>query len=493
MAPMRIMLIIAFLYIIPFQLSAQIFPKENAMLNYRIIGFSFPARNKHHYKLEIAAGHYNSVDSFTNNIINTVKSDTVRVIAEVPAFGSEYTWRVTGDKQNIVFHHFSTLMNERVDTSKLRLRVIQPAKQFNNYYVSVDGGGVIYDITGRPVWYMPVNKGYGDNVLDMRFTRDGTITFISKDAYEINYEGDILWKSPAKGIVGGDSTHNELFHHEFTKLSNGHFIALGTEQLWCKAVSTPDSSYIIISKDNANLEKNGYKLGRFGTLIEYDEKGKIVWYWKSSNYLLHADFAFFDPIDTNARFDPHENAFLYDEKNECIYLGFRNLNRIVKIQYPGGKVLNTYGKTFKRDGHTIGEGFFCGQHSIGRTVNGYLYCFDNNSCEPAFLPKLIIMKEPLYPSDNLKKIWEYTCISDGKITNFNKGGNAVELADNRFFVNMGSKYSKLFIVNEAKTELWSALPEIYMATDGKWSPNYEYRANIITREDVERLIWMSQY
>src|ERR1035437_8059620 len=221
-------LIVLFLFIMPLQLKSQILPKEGSMLNYRIIGFSFPPEPRiYKYTVEIAVGYCNTVDSFVKNITRSTDSKSNKIIAEVPSFGSQYTWRVvyTGKKKTeSAMYHFSTRMNAHIDTTMLRLRILQPAApQYKDDYVAVDGGGVLYDMNGRPVWYIPDTNGFGGNVANLQFTPQGTVTFIYRDAYEINYNGDILWKTPNKGIMSGDTAHGELYHHEFTKLSNGHF------------------------------------------------------------------------------------------------------------------------------------------------------------------------------------------------------------------------------------------------------------------------------
>jgi len=492
-----------FFFAAPITVNSQIFPKEGSLLNYRIIGFSFPqVPEAKAYKIEIAKGNYTRVDSFTKNIIQYADSKDNRLIMEVPAFGSEYTWRVVykvkQKTESTPLYHFMTLMNDHVDTNKLHLRILQAAAdQYRDDYVSVDAGGVLYDMSGRPVWFIPDTNGIGGNVVDLKFTRDGTITFFFKTACEINYNGDILWRAPNNGAISGDSARGEFYHHEFTKLSNGHYMTLGTQPVMCKLISVKDSSYVIFSNDK--IEQNGYKRARFGTIIEYNENGKVLWSWLSSKYIKGPDFDYYESqIDSIKRFDPHDNAFFFDEKNKCVYLGFRNLNRIYKIDYPSGNILSIYGESFRPGVSGIGENLFCNQHSIGRTQDGYLYIFNNNSCQLTdSLPTVVIFQEPMSDNDSIKKIWEYVCTVDGFFPKYSRktfgsGGNAIELPDQSLFVNMGSEYSKLFIVNRDKKILWSALTERFMETDQKWTPIHEYRANIISRKDLERLIWKAE-
>jgi hypothetical protein len=488
--------VILILFTIP--LRAQISPKEDCKLNYRIIGFSFPAEPRAgKYTIEIAAGSYHTEDSFVKNRLPSITGTTNKIIAEVPSFGAGYTWRIvyTGKKKVIKksgWHHFSTEMNPHADTSKLHLKILQPAEQYKDAYVAVDAGGVIYDMNGNPVWYIPDDKGTNGNVIDLKFTPEGTITFINKNAYEINYNGDILWKTPNESIINKDTIAGDMFHHEFRKLSNGHYMALAMQLKWCKTISSKDSNYVKIS--DVRIDGNGYKRGKFTTIIEYDGNGNIVWSWQFVKHLANTDFDYFKPVDSNLKFDIHENAFFFDEKNNFIYLGSRNMNRIIKIEYPSGNIACTYGENYKPGGHSTGAGLFCNQHSINLSRDGYLYYFNNNSCRLTdSLPSVIMLQEPVSCTDTFKKIWEYICPAEkGGAKKYESGGNAIELPDRSLFINMGSDYSKLSIVTRDKKVLWSALPERMMEPDHIWTPIKEYRANIISRKDLEYMIWAAE-
>lgn len=497
---MKLSVVIIACLFISFQCHSQVFPKENSFLNYRIVGFMFPAKNAvKKYKLEISAGTFSNIDSFGRNIIQTVESDSNKIIAEVPAFGKSYTWRITfEEKRNAIgtspLYHFCTVFNRRVDTSKLRLKILQPAAaKYKDYYVSVDAGSVLYDMQGRPVWCVPDSIGINGNASDLKFTDESTITFMSLNAYEINYNGDLLWKAPNDGAVNGEKKRGELYHHEFTRLSNGHYMILGMEFKSCKSVVTKDTSYILAS--DIQEEHDGYKRAKFGNIIEYDQSGKVVWSWKSREHLIGTDFDYANSLDSIVRFDPHDNAFYFDEKQNIIYLGFRNLNRIMKIQYPTGKVLGIYGDVYKPGTPHTGEGLFCNQHSIRRSMEGYLYIFNNNSCMLRdSMPTIAMFKEPESASDPLKKVWEYRCTVSNDVLYvfrniFISGGSAKELPDGSIYANMSSSYSKLFIVNRNKHEKWAALPERFMEPDDKWVPIHEYRSDIISRKNLEQLIW----
>ena len=84
--------------------------------------------------------------------------------------------------------------------------------------------------------------------------------------------------------------------------------------------SNPSS---ISSLSSATKEKQGK-----------EEKEKEPSYWPQKNDLLD--------------FDMHENAFYFDERNKKIYLSFRVCSRILKIDYPSGKVDREYGEKYRK-------------------------------------------------------------------------------------------------------------------------------------------------
>jgi len=471
-----------------------VLPREGSKLNYRLIGFSIGESPKQPvYNIEVAKGDLKDAASFLNSIVAVFECTGVKNVFEVPSFGTDYTWRVVYPGAKTAgtgkMHHFSTLKNEHVDTSLLRLRVMKPAAiQYREDFVSVDAGGVLYDMKGNPVWFIPDTNGIGGYLGDLKFTANHTLTFIrGQDAYEIGFDARVLWKAPTHSDP--HDTSHVRYHHEFTKLSNGHYMILGTELVRCKRIKTADSSYTVVSANGTTAE--GYRISRFGTLVEYDSKGRVVWSWKSSEHLIGSDFDYIDDRDSMMRIDPHENAFYFDEKNQTIYLGFRDLNRFMKIGYPSGKVTGIYGKIFKPGQRETGSGLFCHQHNILRTHDGLLCFFNNNSCSNTdSMPTVAMLREPGAPGGELEKVWEHTCTAEiDSPKKYASGGNVAELPDGSFFVCMGSEYSKLFIVNRDGKEQWTALPEKYYETEGRWRSNHQYRAAIITRKQYEDLVW----
>lgn len=513
-------------------LSAQVFPVEGDSLNYRIVGFRAASLEKAvNCRIEVAMGWYNREDSFKKHIVATTKGAAGKIMVTLPQFGQYYTWRMVNAAEKLAgprLYHFRTKSAVLVDSSRYRLRVIDSAIKFKDCFVFSDATHTLYDMKGKPVWYLPAFRE-NQVVRDLRLTPQGTITLlINEEAYEVNYAGEVIWRGPQKGRVSGDSS--EHFHHELVKLPNGHHMVLGDEHIYWKdkpkflADSTRVKDPVKRARQDSLAE---HAKTQFGTIIEYDEKDSIVWSWKSSDYFMSSDLRYFTPPIRMHAIDVHENSFYFDRKNSVVYLSFKNISRILKIRYPSGEVLASYGEVFRQGVTEAGNGLYCDQHACKSTEDGFIYLFNNNSCnERSELPEVLLLKEPVDPANGLKKVWEYECSLSGLDTTFEmqmknrrakmfereqkmraeknmallpegvtnthatSGGNVIEMPDHSFFVCMSSQFGKIFIVSREKKILWSAVNERFKEPDAKWMllPQ-QYRASIITRKELEQMVW----
>lgn len=485
------------LLLLPMFAGAQVLPAEGSKLNFRLVGFSFPGTKGAQYELKVARGKFSDTAAMNAAIVVKQSSTENSLFAELPLFGADYTWYVVstvGNKKKVsALHHFSTMESARVDTMQNRLRLLKSTNEYKDMYLSIDGGGVIYDMKGMPLAFLTEKNGLGGYVVDMDFTKDSTITFVYvRGAFEVKLSGDIVWQAPQKNNVNTDPA-GDIYHHQMTKLSNGHYMLLGMEFKMVKIIDKPDTSYFILSDNRSEMP--GYKHGRFGTIVEYDKDGNVVWSWKDSEHLIGTDYDYFkSPVDTNLRTDPHNNSFYYDEANDVVYLSYRNLNRILKIDHKTGAILATYGENYKPHAKSQGYGWFCNPHGVRKSNSGELYYFNNNSCKNTdSLPTIVVLQEPAGGNEGLKKLWEYQCAVEGDYPHvFGAGGSMQELPDGSFYVCMGNEYSKMFIVDRDKKVKWSALPERYIPTEGRWVGNRQYRVNHIDRSQLEQLIWCAE-
>jgi len=502
---------IFFLLMIGQQLWSQVLPKDGCRLNYRLVGFSFPGdRSNHRYKIDIATGNYYNEDSFKKHVIKTISSNTNKIIIELPFFGADYTWRITNidrkKQSNSEFHHFGISISSSVDTNTMRLKILKHADTYKDAYLLMDGTKVMYDMEGHPLWFLPVVDtvpadkiwGFGD----MNYTKQGTITYLTTarggQIYEANFNGKVVWRGPNNGKVNGDTV--EYYNHEFVRFPNGHYMVLGAQFIYSKLPGAVDSAFL---KNNTNrdivilkhADNAYYQRLRFGTVIEYDDNSNIVWTWKSSEYFAASDI--YDHTNAAGFYDidnVHENSFYFDEKNKVIYIGFRDISRVIKVGYPSGQVLKEFGNLYIRGVKDTANEMFCWQHSCKHSPNGYMYLFNNNTCHHGSMPRITIVRDSTPDDGSTKKMWEYECTIDGVESNhqyqFANGGSVTELPDQSIFVNMSHElYTKVFIIDRDKNYDWSAIPERWNEKEKKWAPVFQYRASIINRQDLERMIW----
>ncbi len=489
---------------------SQVHPAENSTLNYRLVGFAIDNFEKgRKYIIEIAKGDFSSEVEFKKHICVSEKTFVKKNVIEVPEFGKAYTWRVgetnsKGEIKNSRFYHFSTGYSEMVDTTCMRLRVVTNKGKYKGAYVFLDQGKVLYDMNGAPVWYLPtIDSVVNERCLprDMKVTPHGTITFIAfGKLYEITYDGKVVWTTKANKLKALDQ--KDRFHHEFTMLKNGHYMAMGMEPV-SMVVKNIGNSKIPVGADKQMVEGHVPPAGmplkfQSGKLIEFDANGKEVWSWLSSQYFSEqgSDFAYNKLPDGSINTDVHDNSFFFDEAGKCIYISYKNLNRILKIKYPEGTVLAVYGEKYRPDFTPEYNGMFCGQHCIKKSVNGNIYVFNNNICNHDEFPKVAVMKEPEKNGEQLKLVWEYTCNNAGIGPDENRnirslaGGSVEELPDSSMLVCMGTPCAKVFIVNQKKEEIWSAFSEIWKNELNKWQLMAIYRTSIIfNKQELGKLVW----
>ena len=494
---------------IPRDVNSQVIPAEGSQLNYRLVGFSFPPTKKGFTKfdIEISSGTSYTEDSFEAHFIKRIPGNKNRVITELPSFGCAYTWRIVYQASNPAassskLYHFSILNNPVADTSLFRLHVTTKAKTYKDAYVFVDANKTLYDMNGNPVWFLPAIEGKNLDPRDLKLTPRGTITFVSdNNAYEISYNGAVLWKA-ANGLTE-EGSPQEYYHHEITRLKNGHYMVLGSEPMLIVRHSLTDTSLHYFKPDKTQPARDPmiYQPLMVVKLLEFDSHGKLVWLWKGSDHFtgsLARLYTNLEEVKCGAELDFHANAFYFDEEKRNVYISLRNINMILKIAYPGGNILNEYAGRKTANSTETGNDLFCSQHCCGLTKNGYLFTFNNNDCDPAGGPKIILMEEPLTGSSGkLKKIWEYSCPIEKNTTDprmkikSTSGGNVIELPDGTIFGTMSSLECTSFIVNMEKEILWSATAEKRDNGHNKWAPSdNSYRSSIIlSRKDMEHLVW----
>lgn len=463
-------LLVLFCMIAYFSGNAAVLPAEGARLHYRIVRFiANDGKGGKTQLLEIAEGNQADNSSFEAHIVATKTYTNNEMIAEVPHWNSQYTWRVGGRKGSL--HHFTTGGSMYTNIDAFRLRIIFPAIQFTNGYIFLDAAGIICDMKGKAVWYFPLadgNGSIGSDLRDFKASVNHTITCLYKNnPIELTWEGRVLWK----GSDHLPDDKNELlpFHHEFTVLKNGHYMVLGNDFFPGEA---------------------GNRI-QFGTVLEYTKSGKVVWQWKSADVYQQTQYAYGQA--KGEPYDVHQNAFYFDEKSKHVYVGFKNISQIVKIKYPEGKVTNIYGRQFGKE--SKGEASFFEQHSIMVSSSNQLLVFDNhneNGTVAGFLPRVVAYQEK--PNGSLEQDWafSYQGLDKSLVRNdkvITSGGCFKELPGENYLISLCAPFANICIVNKEMRINWNAVAELYDTLEKRWKPDPQYRTHVVAdANELHKLI-----
>jgi hypothetical protein len=479
----RYLLYLCMLLIICFNKTSvgQIFPSQNARLNYTQVMFEFPeVKSASDYFVQVAE---NSVDSnFIKSIIIQKHDSSNATLISGLNFGRYYQWRyVAFNKDGNIIHvsklfSFKILKNNLVDENFYRYKINK--KEVDDGLIFLDNSLVAIDRNGTPVWFLP-NKIL-NGAIDIKMTKAGTITLLSnryklgfEDGLEVSLTGDTLWKTPHDIHIFGDTL--EYFHHNFTRLNTGNYMVMGNK--------------FVKPKKDIKADLIGY-----GTLIEFDPAHNVVWSWDSEKNNTFSDTDVYFPPNlcsyfyinyfTRKIYDPfHSNGFYYDEKNDIIYFSIRLLSRVSKIEKHTGKILAEYGEKFPSGKADHANGFFNYQHAPVLLPGNKLLVFSNNNFEGIDRKNLKISKAVIFsqPEKNNKEseiAWEFSC----KVDSLSNGcsirtGNVAVLDNGNYIINTGGPEGRIFEVTRDKKIVWDCSPELYSKNNESWLPSSNFKVS----------------
>ncbi len=467
--------IIPVLLLFPVMAFTQALPRDGAVINYRMALFrDNNACQKKNCYIEIAQGNYQARPSFEQHIIIRSRVTQSGTQVTLPLFNTEYTWRIIHSKKEKTpeLHHFKTGYSKFADTNFYRMRITNRNRD-SNIYIFNDYLRTLSDLNGNIIWYLPDIPGVIDEntlIRDLKMTPQGTITFLTGNgAYETDFNGKILWKAPDDGQVSHAATEN--YHHEFTRLHNGNYMASGMET---------------IEKINPGTLQKQYV--QYETLIEYNSQEKTLWSWRASEHIPDSIVFSKHLPDGTCNTSMHLNAFYFDTASKVIYCSFRDLSCIMKIQYPSGQVLNIYKGIYNYEKPPI----FKSQHNCSINRDGNLMLYNNNN--PQKFEKqekasnIISTIEILNINNNQpERLWEFNCNIDTEALPYtNSGGSVYELKNGSLLASMGST-NRNFIVTKRKEITWNEITE-KRDGDGRWVPAGTYRISCIEPAALKALL-----
>ena len=484
---------------------AQILPEPGALLNYTQVMLEYEKiEGVTGYKIQVAEDTGTKV--FEHPLIEQLDSTTATLITHLQ-FGKKYLWRYAGLTKGRLTkwkgpYSFEILDNPYRDIYRVRVLKNDSANNVQGL-ICIDGVRGIVDRNGQSVLFMPQFKmGYrsGAAVDDIRLTKYGTITSIGgQNATETDLKGNTLWTTPLKPKVQAFVTFGDFYNHDFARLDNGHYMVIGSNYVWKKlprdygiekliqdsiepkgapvqpGVIKLKGGYILNIEDNDTLA-----LMNMGWLCEYDKTDNLVWSWKPDSYIRDIDLF---PKGQKLKFpinwqEPHLNSFRMDAKGEFIYMSFRNLSRVIKLDKKAEKVVNSWGNKMASGEARSGEGFFHHEHDANILADGTLSVFNNGdtSSKDGF-SSVVNFSQPSETDKESKVVWKFECNFDSTgVWKSVRGGNADELKNHSFLVCMGA-INRVFEVTRDKQVVWNALIEQNSNNDSGWVPKPLYRAH----------------
>lgn len=436
--------------------TAQILPQNQAKLNYTQVLFQWETVvNADQYIVEIT-------DKTENKTFLTDTFPLSGTIIHHLMWQHKYEWKVTaysfGKKVlTTPTRTFEILYNYKVNPNRYRHKIIKNSLQFDSLYIILDNPGIIIDLKGNPIWFYPDTNVA--RVFNLQLLHNGDVVALkpnkTKSANEnlafeeLTLDGKAVWKAPDKGEVSGDSS--EHYHHDFQVLSNGHYLIVGNQFF------KQDIAYI-----------------KYGTVMEYDTSGKVVWSWNSKDYLKLEDLTAEGVIDRSA----HLNAIYLDEKRDQLWISFRYLDRIIVLDRKTKKVLHSYGSKLPSGDAELANGLFRKQHScqlVGKNKD-VLMLYDNRTGKGTDTLSYALMLD--INQNPVKERYRFPMQFPGRRQGWSESkGDIDQITDSLFLIEMGS-FPRTVILDTTKGFVWQCDNEVKSHPESPWTMEEEsYRAH----------------
>ncbi len=440
------------------ELGAQVFPRDKDTLNYTSILFSFPwVENTNNYLIEVEALGERPV-----NFLYALNSN--KKVLDGFVFGTPYRWRYRAEegemKEWSPYRSFYIGDSPYIDTAYYHYRGKRKKRgQGEPGLLFFDYGRIATNRAGAAYFFLPDFPFVRPQSLvrDLKMTNRGTLTaLLDSNACEFDLDGNILWRAPDDGKISGEG--RERYHHNLTRLENGNYLVLGTDQVSRKA------------PDGTSMEVD------FGTIIEYKPDGTIAWSWNSKDYFSDKDL--FCRKGRDGLYDVKNHLHAMTRDGRYVYAGFRDISRIVVIEKKTGKVIASYGGYgYPSEPHSA-TGFFRRQHDATRLSDGNLAVVNNDSVmDPNVVSSLVIFSPISADWPQSEKVFEfpfnYDTLFNGKSV---KTGNLTEMRNGNLLVNMGT-IPRCFEVTRKGDLIWDLSIERYDTNHRMWLPFPQYRVS----------------
>ena len=411
-------------------------------------------------------------------------------------WGKKYFWQVIafdskGKKISKGALHVFTMVEEvgspHFDSLRIEIITNKPNKHAGGFLV-IDYMRGIYDRTGKPVWKVPTIDGYinvSSELRDLKFTKDNSITLLSDSRpLEIDLNGNLLWSLPSPFVFMGDTV---TFHHDFEKTKRNTYLLLANKPVKRRVYDNDAAG----SKKSQTVyeEKDGVKYAgtEVGVIIEMTEKAEVLWWWDAGTYLSDIDLNYKKRPDGIAQMQSHANAVGISDDDTKVFLGFRDLSRVLVIDKASKRVQISYGEKYPSGEAKWGNTLFNQQHDANPTNRNSFYVFNNNGPRGKFGVSSIY--ELTADSSKVENpvLWKFSLDFDTLTKGRSgSGGNVNELPNSNILLCAG-QLNRLFEVTKDKEVVWDGLIYALQKSDGKWHAMPNYRSSWVDKVQVRNL------
>lgn len=340
-------------------------------------------------------------------------------------FGKHFEWNVKsiGTKGETLhtspIYTFSLATCERSNprVQKVEITVNKPDKYIQGL-VLMDNNLVI-NRRGKVVFAVDSSIAL---LRDLTLTPQRTFTYLDSMRFEeIDYTKKVVWRSP---VIDNDSVTINFYHHDMQKTAKGTYLCMA-------AVKYKDINQQV----------------RYNCLVEFDKKNRVVWFWSEKNHY---------PNDSNIYKASHMNSLDYDEVNEKIYVSNRDLNSIIRIDKPTGRIDFSYGWNVNDSVDYFQNPITKMQHRVVLLPNRNLLVFNNDSAENAASGRTKIQELSNPEIGEAEVVWEYPFQFENEIDNFiPRMGGAIRLPNDNILVACGVS-DRNFEVTRKGEIVWEA-------------------------------------
>ena len=364
-------------------------PEDGHELNYIHVLFEWEQEpDAVAYQIEI------STDSnFSSIIVSQVDSSLIYIEKEMIGWGAIYYWRVcpiyidetygewigtqifsTG--QTVISNDANTIIiNE--DLIAEGLTILGAFQDFFSAVIDKYGNEIWNTGNEQIIFYRTDDYG---QFLGCKYSPGQTNLYMG---VEFSIDADIDWNDP-----------NDTFgHHDLVKMPNGNYLSMVTETEQYYVPCDLPYEFIESCINSGVYSPICYcEIPAFpwmgDRIVEWDKAtGEEVWSWSVFDHFSFEDYelengTWFDAFyATPQRYDwTHANALWFDESESAIYVSFRHLSRISKIDYPSGNIIWSMGEDMPSGhvtfGHDLGFNF---QHGVDISKDGTILTLDNGN------------------------------------------------------------------------------------------------------------------